>query len=99
MTYDDLMKDRPDLIARCIEMLKKQPFSRLETAVDPAARTITVSTTGLDQLDVELDGKQESSRPVTDAKTTVVSYPAGTKAIELVGLGKGTVRQRRRLSV
>ena len=99
MTYNDLMKDRPDLIARCIEVLKQQPFTRMVAALDPVARAVTVTTNGLDQLDVRIDNRSEPSRPISDAQAAVISYPAGASEIELIGLAGDNVRQRRRLSL
>jgi len=99
MTYDDLMQDRPDLIARCIAILKQQPFTRIATTIDTTAHAVTVKTSGLDLLDVEIDGKREPSRPISDDQDAVISYPAGATRIDLTGLAAGTVRQRRRLAV
>jgi hypothetical protein len=99
MTYNDLMQDRPDLIARCVEVLKQQPFTRMVTALDPAARSVTVKTQVLDQLDVKIDRKREPTRPVSDSQGAVIKYPATAKSLELTGLAGDTVRQRRRLAV
>ena len=99
MTYNDLMQDRPDLIARCVEVIKQQPFTRMMTALDPVARSITVKTQGLDQLDVKIDRRREPSRPVSDAQGAVIKYPASARSLELTGLAGDTVRQRRRLAV
>jgi hypothetical protein len=99
MTYKDLMEDRPDLVAKAIAVLRQQPFTRLSYALDETARTITVTTNGLDQLDVEIDGKREPSRAIADGQPSVVGYPASAKQVDLTGWSDGTVRQRRRLAV
>ena len=99
MTYNDLMQDRPDLIARCVEVIKQQPFTRMLTVLDPGARSVTVKTQGLDQLDVKIGRTSETSRAVTDAQDTVIKYPASSRSIELTGLAGDSVRQRRRLAV
>jgi hypothetical protein len=98
MTYDDLMQDRPDLIARCVAILTQQPLTILRTAIDTANRTVMVTTQGLDQLDVEIDAKRQPSREITDGDTPV-TYPANARRVELAGSVGGTVRQRRRLEV
>jgi hypothetical protein len=99
MTYNDLMQDRPDLIARCVEVLKQQPFTRMVATLDPVARSVTVKTQGLDQLDVKIDRKREPTRPVSDAQGAVIKYPASARSLELTGLAGDTIRQRRRLAV
>ena len=99
MTYNDLMQDRPDLIARCVEVIKQQPLTRMVTTLDPVARSVTVKTQGLDQLDVKIDRRREPSLAVTDAQDAVIKYAASSTSIELTGLAGDTVRQRRQLSV
>ena len=98
MTYNDLMQDRPDLIARCVAVIKQQPFTRMQATLDPVAHAVTVETNGLDQLDISIDRRRES-RAVSDAQDAVISYPASATVMELTGLAGDTVRQRRRLAV
>ena len=98
MTYNDLMQDRPDLIARCVAVIKQQPFTRMQATLDPVAHAVTVETNGLDQLDINIDRRRES-RAVSDAQDAVISYPASATVMELTGLAGDTVRQRRRLAV
>ena len=98
MTYNDLMRDRPDLIARCVAVIKQQPFTRMQATLDPVAHAVTVETNGLDQLDISIDRRRES-RAVSDAQDAVISYPASATVMELTGLAGDTVRQRRRLAV
>ena len=98
MTRDDLLNGNPDLIATCIGVLRAQPFSRLSAAVDTAARTIQVSTTGLDVVDAKFDGHSGVTVSV-DAAGAVTIGPPQTKTVELAGcLGPDTL-QRRRLSI
>jgi hypothetical protein len=95
----DLLNGNPDLIATCITALKQQPFSRLTSAVDTAARTIHVTTTGLDLVDVKFDGHSGVTAPVDAAGSVTITYPPRTKTVELTGcLGPDTL-QRRRLSL
>jgi hypothetical protein len=99
MTRNDLLNGNPDLMATCITALKQQPFSRLTAAVDTAARTIQVTATGLDLVDVKFDGHSGITAPVDAAGSVTITYPARTKTVELTGcLGPDTL-QRRRLSL
>lgn len=99
MTRDDLLFDNRDLVAACIEELRNQPFSRLSPAVDTAARTIQVTTAGLDRIDMLVDGHPGTSQPVEGTTPVDLSYPAGAGTIELTGFAGAEVRQRRRLPV
>ena len=99
MTRDDLLNGNPDLIATCIGVLRALPFSRLTAAVDTAARTIQVSTTGLDVVDAKFDGHSGVTASVDAAGAVTIAYPPQTKTVELAGcLGPDTL-QRRRLSI
>ena len=99
MTRDDLLNGNPDLIATCIGVLRALPFSRLTAAVDTAARTIQVSTTGLDVVDAKFDGHSGVTASVDTAGAVTIAYPPQTKTVELAGcLGPDTL-QRRRLSI
>lgn len=99
MTLDDLLNGNPDVIAACVGALKRQPFSRLSPLLDRATRTIRVTTSGLDRLDMFLDGHPGSTQALARNGSVTLSYPAGTNAIELTGYGGGIVRQRRRLTL
>jgi C-terminal processing protease CtpA/Prc len=99
MTRDDLLNGNPDLIATCIKALKQLPFSRLTTVVDTAARTIQVTTAGLDLVDAKFDGHSGVTAPVDTQGSITITYPPRTKTAELSGcLGPDTL-QRRRLSL
>jgi hypothetical protein len=99
MTRDDLLLDNRDLITTCIEELRNQPFSRLSPTVDTASRTIQVDATGLDRLDLLVDGHPGTSEPIEGAAPVTLGYPAGAGTIELTGFAGEEVRQRRRLTV
>src|SRR5688572_29301051 len=99
MTLDDLLNGNPDLIATCIAALEAQPFSRLTTTVDTAARTIEVKTAGLDLVDAKFDGHSGVTVPVDAAGVVTITYPPHTTAVELAGCLGPDTRQRRRLSL
>jgi C-terminal processing protease CtpA/Prc len=99
MTRDDLLNGNPDLMATCIKALKQLPFSRLTTVVDTAARTVQVTTAGLDLVDAKFDGHSGVTAPVDTQGSITITYPPRTKTVELSGcLGPDTL-QRRRLSL
>lgn len=98
MTENDLLHDNQDLIATCIAALKKLPFSRLVPVLDTSARTITVTTSGLDRIDPMFDGHPGESLRIEGSGTVTMTYPARTETIELTGFSGEDLRQRRRLS-
>ncbi len=99
ITRNDLLNGNQDLIARCIAILKQQPFSRLLAVVKRSSRSIQVTTEGLDRLDTLFDGHPGTSQSIAANATVTVSYPAGSKTVELAGFDGETLRQRRRLSL
>ena len=100
MTLDDLQFDRRDLIAKCVALLKKQPFSRLQPTLNAATRTITVTSEGLDQLDALADGHPiGATQSISSSRPATVSYPSRTKVVELIGFAGNKIRQRRLLEV
>ncbi len=98
LTRDDLLAGNRDLIAHCIGLLGQRPPSTMAAALDRPSRTITVTTTGLSRLDAMFDAHPGTSNSITGAATTTITYPAGTKAVDLSGWIGGEVHQRRRLS-
>ena len=99
MTRNDLLNGNVDLIAKCITVFKQQPFSRLTAVVDANARTIQVTTAGIDHLDTFIDGHPATTHAIAGNATVTLSYPAGTTTVELAAFADGEVRQRRRLDV
>ncbi|MBM3678370.1 MAG: hypothetical protein FJW96_10890, partial [Actinobacteria bacterium] len=99
MTRNDLLAGNRDLIAHCVSLLATQPASRLSWQLDRPSRTVTATTAGLDRLDALLDGHPGSSTVVSGTATTPVSYPSGTKVVELTGWSGTEVRQRRRVAI
>ena len=99
MTRNDLLNGNVDLIAKCIAVLKQQPFSRLSTVIDTNTRTVQVTMSGLDHLDTFIDGHPATTHAIAGNATVTLSYPAGTTTVELVAFAANEVRQRRRLDV
>jgi hypothetical protein len=99
MTRDDLLAGNRDLLSDCIARLRQMPLTRLAVQVDKPNRKVTATTSGLTRLDVLLDAHPGSTHVLGANATTSVTYPAGTKLIELTGYAGEEVRQRRRVRV
>ncbi|MEP7202310.1 MAG: S41 family peptidase [Ilumatobacteraceae bacterium] len=99
LTRDDLLAGNRDLIAHCISLLKENPLTGMSVVVDAGVRTVAVTTSGLNRLDALFDGHPGTSNKLTGTATTTISYPAGTKTIDLTGWSGNQVQQRRRLSI
>jgi hypothetical protein len=98
LTRDDLLAGNRDLIAHCIALLGQSPPNTMTATIDRPTRTITVTTRGLSRVDALFDAHPGTSTTVTGTATTVVTYPAGTRLVDLTGWIGGEVRQRRRIS-
>jgi hypothetical protein len=99
MTENDLLHDNQDLLAACMSALRQLPFSRLSSSIDRRARTVKVTTTGLDRVDPFFDGHSGASQAIGDVGTITIAYPAGTKLVELTAYAGDQIRQRRRIQV
>jgi hypothetical protein len=98
LTRDDLLAGNRDLIAHCISLLGQSSQSKMAVAIHRPSRSINVATSGLSRVDALFDAHPGSSTTVSGNATTTVTYPAGTKVVDLTGWIAGEVRQRRRLS-
>jgi len=95
LSRDDLLYGNRDLLAYCIGWLERQRYTVMECHSGKSRETIEVTTKGLDQLDVMLDHHRlESVRIKDGASHTVVKRP-GTKRVEVCGLKRGKLKQRR----
>jgi Peptidase family S41 len=95
MTRDDLLAGNRDLIAHCIGLLKKAPFSRLDATLDKPARKLVVASEKLDRIDVFFDGRADASIDTAARATTHIDLPRGTASVELRGFAAGNIVQRR----
>ena len=100
MTREDVLgrgrQSNRDLIEHCGELLAAQPWTRLD--VTRRGRALTVSTVGLDQMDLYLDGHPGGpTTPIPGDGSRRVVVPAGARLAEVVGFASGAVRQRRRI--
>lgn len=99
MTRRDLVEDpgNQDLLAFCGRLLADQRRSSLEVAA-PAidSHPLVVRTTGLDQVDLSVDGRFRESRDITGRRTSFDVRP-GWQTVEVRGYRAGTLCQRRAL--
>lgn len=96
MTERDIFEGNIDLIEHCGEILAAQPWTQL----DVRRRTggLTVTATGLDHLDIFLDGHPAGpGMPLKRSGTVRVPLARNSGAIEVVGFCENVIRQRRRL--
>jgi hypothetical protein len=93
MTRRDLEEDNVDLLAACAEALAVQPVRRLDVAGVVNASGVlelTLTTTGLDRVDIYLDGRPVATPEVTDVDPTPVRVPAnGARSLRLLGFASG----------
>jgi hypothetical protein len=97
MTRDDLLFGNRDLVATCLGALGQMPFSRLAVGIDRAGRTLLVTTSGLDRVDLWIDGHPGATQEVSGEAEIELPYPAAARVVELVGFAVADVRQRRRV--
>ncbi|MDP9388914.1 MAG: S41 family peptidase [Actinomycetota bacterium] len=96
MTKKDLVDGNIDLLAFCAKLLTGQPRSGLN--VEPAAdgASLSVTTRGLDRLDIFVDAHPHGSVPLRKG-SSVLGMPKTWSTAELVGYQNDELRQRRRL--
>jgi hypothetical protein len=97
MTGTDISHGNKDLIEHCARMLAAQPWTRMN--LKRVKSGIEVETVGLDQLDVFASGHPAGPpvRIVKDGKHTLKLAGGKKQLFEIVGIARGTVRQRRRI--
>jgi hypothetical protein len=97
MTQRDIFKKNIDLIEYCGRLLSGQPLTELN--VVRSGRSLKITTSGLDHLDVYSDGHPAGPGIALKGNNTIrVPLPRGAGAVEVVGFSQNIVRQRRRLS-
>jgi hypothetical protein len=95
MTRDDLLCENRDLLAYCIQWLERQPYTVMTCHRGGKRGTIKVQTAGLDQLDITLDHSRLASVPIKHGASHVFAKPPGTQRVEVCGLKRGKLMQRR----
>jgi hypothetical protein len=99
LTKRDLIHDNSGLLAYCARILKAQPATSMTAAVDADdPSTLTVTTKGLDRLDVVVDGRPFASLDVDDRRSTAIALTQGWDQVELSGYSDNELKQRRRIT-
>jgi hypothetical protein len=98
MTQDDIFRRNRDLIEHCAELLAERRGSTMK--VSRRGATLTVETTGIDRLDMFVDGHPGGpSRFVGGDGRQRFAIPDDAAEVELVGCSNGSVCQRRRMPI
>jgi len=93
MTRRDLSSDNQDLRAFCAKVLATEPHTML-TAVPDGDHSVTVTSSGLDRLDLTVDGRPFGSCALHEG-VTEVDLPAGWSTADLAAYDGELLRQRR----
>jgi len=97
MTKNDLLNDNADLIAKAGQLISGLPKVALDAQVGANAggkRKVTLTTQGLDRVDVTVDRRPRASVDVTNG-TTLVDIPhpgAGSHDVAARGFKSGTLK-------
>jgi hypothetical protein len=98
MTKRDLTDDNVGLLNFCGTLLRAQPYTNMTVERDDHTPSrLTVVTTGLDRLDVVVDGRPRESRNVGARGRTTVEVAGPWDLVELGGYADDELRQRRRV--
>jgi hypothetical protein len=104
MTGADVLSGNPDLLAAAGAMLAARPVRALAGALGPATpagQPLTLSTSGLDRVDVDINGRPVLSADVVDGDNAVTlpPPPAIAKVLGLAGYAAGELAVRARLDL
>jgi hypothetical protein len=95
MTRADLLESNRDLMAYCVSLLRQMPLTRLGFEVHAAQSTLRVTTRGIERLDVRFDDVPAPSVRPKDGQPFELRWPAGAQHVELLGVSRRVVVQRR----
>jgi Peptidase family S41 len=103
MTRRDLLEQNVDLIAEAAQLLAKRPRRAIATEVTSRADAIKLAlrTTGLDRVDVYVDGRPRHTLDVTDGEhvLSLAVDAAEQPAIDVRGFFEGELAARRKLEL
>ena len=95
MTRADLLQSNRDLMAYCVSLLHQMPLSHLAFEVHAADSTLRVTTRGIERLDLRFDDVPVPSVKPKDNQRFELRWPAGTRRVELIGVSRRKIVQRR----
>jgi hypothetical protein len=95
MTRRDALERNVDLIAYCIDRLRRMPLTRLAVTQRADGRSLALASTGLDRIDVAVDGAPLHSGRPPGQQVQRLALPAGAGLVEVRGFRRGVLAQRR----
>ncbi len=95
MTRRDVLEGNVDLMAYCASLLAAAPKTGLRVQCTEA--DVTLTTSGLDELEVYVDGRPWQAACAISDGDTVLARPDRGDCLEIVGRQQGQVVQRRRV--
>jgi len=95
MTSTDLLRSNEDLVVFCGGLLAGADRTSMKVTVQNAA--VTVTTAGLDELEVYVDERAQGTRMISDGAVELARPKAA--AMEFVGRRRGEIRQRRKVAL
>ena len=97
MTSDDVLLSNRDLLQFCVGLLADTPITAMNCVRKPRRGhdSLTITTTGIDRVDIELDGRPDSSHETDDHTALDVVLAVGSTAVTR-GYTEGVLRQLRR---
>lgn len=95
MTRADLLDGNRDLMAHCVALLRQMPLTRLHCTVRAAELALRITTQGVRRLDMRVDDVPAPSIEPKDGVAFELPFPAGARRVELVGVSRRVVVQRR----
>ena len=99
MTRADLLDGNRDLMAHCVAVLRQMPLTRLHCTVRAADLALRITTQGVRRLDVRIDDVPAPSIKPKDGVAFELPFPADARRVELVGVSRRVVVQRRLIDV
>jgi hypothetical protein len=97
MTREDLVGGNQDMVNFCAKLLVEHERTLLRVALSAAAtKSLSVTTQGLDRLDLYVDERPNGSVGVKDG-TTKCKLPVEWTQVEIQGFAGRRLKQRRLL--
>jgi C-terminal processing protease CtpA/Prc len=97
MTRRDVLDGNADLMAYCGKLLSEQPRTSLKVALSRSE--LAVTTAGLDELELYVDGRPIAAAAAIVDGSHVLPRPAAGGTLEVVCRAAGEVLQRRRIAL